>query len=211
MKILAVDDHPVFLKGLVLLLNSMFPDAEVEQETAGIKAVERILDNDYDLVIVDYRLKDITGLEIVNRVREEKDCKFIMLTMYDDEEIATEAVNVGVDGYILKENTASDISSAVKKVFEGKKFIDKKFRLSQAENDGDTISRLNALTAQEVNILKMISRKMSSRDISEKLNISLKTVENHRANISGKLSLSGSNSLISFAIENKAIINTLNN
>jgi DNA-binding NarL/FixJ family response regulator len=211
MKILAVDDHPVFLKGLVLLMNSMFPDAKVEQETTGIKAVERILDNDYDLVIVDYKLKDITGLEIVNRVREEKDCKFIMLTMYDDEEIATEAVNAGVDGYILKENTASDISSAVKKVFEGKKFIDKKFSSVGKNINGNSLSALSSLTVQEINILKMISKKMSSRDISEELDISVKTVENHRANISGKLTLSGSNSLIAFAIENKALINTLNN
>jgi len=211
MKILAVDDHPVFLKGLVLLLKSVFPDVETEEETSGNIAVKRILENDFDLVIVDFRLKDITGLEIVNRIREKKSCRFIMLTMYDDEEIASEALSAGVDGYILKENTASEILNAVKKVTAGGKFIDSKFSSLDTRFDGNTISRLNSLTAQEVNILKMISRKMASRDIASELEISLKTVENHRTNISSKLDISGSNSLITFAVENKAIINTLNN
>ena len=211
MKILAVDDHPVFLKGLVLILNSMFTECEVEEETVGTKAIEKILKSEYDVVIVDFKLKDITGLQIVNEVREQKDCRFIMLTMYDDDEIAAEAVNAGVDGYILKENTASEIGNAVRKVLEGGKFIDKRFNSLKKVSYGDTLSGLSLLTAQEINILKMISRKMSSRDISEELEISMKTVENHRTNISGKLSLSGSNSLITFAIENKALINTLNN
>lgn len=117
MKILIVDDHPVFLKGLSMVLQSAFGESLIEEETCGKAAINKILHNSYDLILLDFRLKDITGLEILNATKAEVSAKFIMLTIYDDEEIAGEVIRAGIDGYILKENAASEILTAIEMVF----------------------------------------------------------------------------------------------
>ena len=204
-----VDDHPVFLKGLAMVLRSEFDGSLIEEETCGKIAIAKILNNNYDLVILDFRLKDITGLAILNETKSQVTAKFIMLTMYDDEEIAYEVIKAGIDGYILKENAAGEILTAIDRVFKGKKYVDKffdNFALTENEN---SLQNLSSLTAQEKRVLKLISQSLSSKQIADSLNISVNTVENHRANISGKLNLKGSKSLITFAIENRSLINTL--
>lgn len=209
MKILMVDDHPVFLKGLAMVLRARFDDSLIEEETAGKKAIDRILNNNYDLVILDFRLKDITGLQILNETKSQVKAKFIMLTMYDDEEIASEVLKAGIDGYILKENAAGEILTAIDHVFQYKKYVDKFFKTLDWGSNENALQNLNTLTAQEKRVIKFISQSLSSKQIADNLSISVNTVENHRANISGKLNLKGSKSLIAFAIENRSLINTL--
>lgn len=204
-----VDDHPVFLKGLAMVLRSEFDDSLIEEETCGKSAIAKILQNNYDLVVLDFRLKDITGLEILNATKAKVTAKFIMLTMYDDEEIAREVIKAGIDGYILKENAATEILVAIDHVFKDKKYVDKFFDNSDLPENDNILQNLSSLTFQEKRVLKLISQSLSSKQLAESLNISVNTVENHRANISGKLKLKGSKSLIAFAIENRCLINTL--
>jgi len=209
LKILIVDDHPVFLKGLAMVLSSTFCDAKIEEETCGKTAITRILYNSYDLILLDFRLKDITGLEILNTTKSQVRSKFIMLTMYDDEEIAKEVINAGIDGYILKENAVFEIITAIETVFRDKKYIDRFFDGSILHNDDNVIQHLSGLTSQEKKIIKLISQSLSSKQIAENLAVSVNTIENHRTNISTKLNIKGNKSLLSFAIENRSLIHTL--
>ena len=209
MKTLIVDDHPIFLQGLSNVLTSIIENISIEEESEGKDAVVKILSNNYDLVILDFRLKDITGLEILKQVKSKVTSKFIMLTMYDDEEILSEMLKAGIDGYILKENTTSEILNAIKIVFRDKVYIDKFFKRIDNLEENYSIKNLNLLTNQERNVLKFISEKHTSKQIANELDISYKTIDNHRANISSKLKLNGNNSLLLFSIENKVLINTL--
>lgn len=209
MKTLIVDDHPIFLQGLAIVLKSLIEDIVIEEEFNGKSAIEKIINTNYDLVILDFRLKDINGLQILKEVKHRVSSKFIMLTMYDDNEILTEVLKAGVDGYVLKENAVTEMQNAINTVFNDKIFIDSFFKKLEKSRSNSAIKNINLLTKQEKKILKLVSRKYLTKEIGEELNISAKTVNNHRANISSKLKLTGNNSLLLFSIENRILINTL--
>ncbi len=209
MKVLIVDDHPIFLQGLANVLNSLIEDIEIEEEINGKAAIEKILTNNYDLVLLDFRLKDINGLQILKEVKQRVTSKFIMVTMYDDNEILSEVLKAGADGYVLKENTVTEMQKAIETVFDNKIYVDSFFNRLDNSKENHSIKNINLLTKQEKKILKLISKKHSTKEIAEKLNISFKTVDNHRSNISSKLKLNGTNSLLLFSIENLILINTL--
>ncbi|OQY40251.1 MAG: hypothetical protein B6229_02195 [Spirochaetaceae bacterium 4572_7] len=209
MKALIVDDHPIFLNGLANVLNSLIEDIEIEEEINGKSAIKKILNKNYDLVILDFRLKDITGLQILKEVKHNVTSKFIMVTMYNDNEILSEVLKAGADGYVLKENTVTEMQKAIETVFNDKIYVDSFFDRLDNYEENYSLKNINLLTKQEKNILKLISNKYSSKEIAEKLSISFKTVDNHRSNISHKLKLKGKNSLLLFSIENLILINSL--
>ena len=210
-KIIIADDHPMLRSGVksVLLTD---PLIEIIAEAKdGEEAYNLIQKHLPDIALLDVEMPKMTGLEIARRIASEKiKTRVVFLTMYKEEDMFNEAMDSGAFGYVLKENAVEDVLESIKSVSEGRYYISPlisdylvKRMNSQTDFKSDTPS-INNLTTTERKVLKLISLEKTTQQIADELFISYKTVENHRNNISKKLNLSGTHSLVKFAISNKS-------
>lgn len=212
MRIVIADDHPILREGLIRTI-SVEPDFEIVGETGdGKKALELIRDLSPELAVLDISMPGMTGLEIVRKCQQENlQTLFVILTMYKEEEYFNEALDLGVKGYILKENAAADLVACLKYVQSGKHYVSPVIseylvnRHSRSKELHEDIPTLNKLTQMEKQVLKLISENKTSKEIAVELFISYRTVQNHRNNICQKLGFSGHNKLLQFALENKTL------
>jgi len=209
-KVLIVDDHPLFRQGLrqVILSDSRFEMAG--EADGGESALNLVRDNKPDIVVLDVNLPKMSGLELAGILRRNKFAGgVVVLTMLKDEQVFNQAMNLGVGGFVLKENAASEILNCMVSVANGDPYVSPSLTsfLLRRRNRAETLAArsptLGDLTTAERRILKAIAQKKTTKEIASELFVSPRTVESHRANISTKLSLRGSNSLLQFALENR--------
>ncbi len=211
--VIIADDHPLFRDGVKQAL-SRDPELSVVAVAGdGEEALRVIREHSPDVAILDMNMPKKTGLEVARSlVQQNNAAAVIFLTMFDDEEILNEAMSIGVKGYLLKESASMEIANAVHAVAGGRYYIsaaltDKLVRRNE-KRESFTAShpQLAALTEQERKILKLIAESKTSKEIAALLFLSQKTIENYRFKISEKLGLSGSYSLLKFAIEHKSLL-----
>ena len=212
-KVVIADDHPIFRRGLVDLIESDSSFTIVGESDCGEKAIDLIKKLKPDIAVVDLSMPDISGLEVVKEIRKTNlAVEFIILTIYKNEEYISKAIDLNVRGYILKENTEDDLLTSLKSVAKGDYYmshllsshlISKKRNMEEFEAK---IPSIKSLTTTERRVLKLTAENKSCKEIAGEMCISPKTVENHRSNISNKLDLKGRNKLLQFAIENKSTI-----
>ena len=212
-KVVIADDHPIFRRGLVDLIESDSSFTIVGESDCGEKAIDLIKKLKPDIAVVDLSMPDISGLEVVKEIRKTNlTVEFIILTIYKNEEYISKAIDLNVRGYILKENTEDDLLTSLKSVAKGDYYmshllsshlISKKRNMEEFEAK---IPSIKSLTTTERRVLKLTAENKSCKEIAGEMCISPKTVENHRSNISNKLDLKGRNKLLQFAIENKSTI-----
>ena len=209
LNILIADDHPIFLKGLKEVIESDKDLTVVAEAPNGKAAVDVFLRAKPDVVILDIDMPKMNGLEAAGKILEQKeDQPIIVLTMHKDKALFMKSLEIGVLGYLLKENAVLDVISAIYNVFEGNSYISPELSVhllkrSKSANIKENSGNIESLTPSEKKILKMIAEYKTSKEIADELFISEKTVFNHRMNISKKLNLTGKNSLLRFAIENQ--------
>lgn len=210
-KIVIADDHPIFRGGLKQIIDLDKRIKIIGEADNGQKALEIISELKPDMAILDIDMPKKTGLEVLKELGST-DVKIIFLTMYAEEDIFDEAMNLGIKGFVLKDSAVNDIIECIFTVNEDKYYIspsvsdflmNRRKKLNQLKSNNP---QLQNLTMAEKKILKFISENKTSKEIAEILFISYRTIENHRANISGKLNLKGSHSLVKFAIENKSLL-----
>ena len=211
--IIIADDHPVFRKGLREIISEQKRfqvAAETGDGTIVVELVQRLTP---EVLLLDLNMPGASGLDVAASIQErEMQVHVIALTMHKEETIFNKAMDLGVRGYILKESAVSDILGGIDAVAGGGYYISPAIsqylmnRRARATSLLQEHPGLQDLSAAERRILTLISRTKSSKEISELLFISVRTVENHRMNISNKLNLRGSNSLLKFAIENKSYL-----
>lgn len=212
-KIIIADDHPLMRSGLFSVLKSE-PNLKVVAEARdGEEAYNLLKEYKPDIATLDIEMPKMNGLEIARKISDEKlKVKIVFLTMYKDEDMFNQAMDVGAYGYVLKENAVNDIVDCINTVASGNYYISPMIsqyllrREKSFKEKTNSSPSVNDLTKTERMILKLISDEKTTKQISEELFISYKTVENHRANISKKLNLHGSHSLVKFAISNKVIL-----
>jgi len=211
LKILIADDHPIFLFGLKSIIDTV-DNMQVDYVVSdGEHALEMIRVNKPDVAILDIDMPGLNGIEVTRKVKElALDSKVIILTMHKDEAIFNLALDCGASGYVLKDNAARDIVSSIQTIVAGDCFISPHiigFYNNRKEGRyNNIISSINGLTSSEKKVLKLIAENKSSNEIAEQLFVSSKTVQNHRFNICKKMELEGVNSLLSFSLQNKYII-----
>tara|TARA_B100000315_G_scaffold186281_1_gene175622 strand:+ start:11412 stop:12059 length:648 start_codon:yes stop_codon:yes gene_type:complete len=210
-QILVADDHPLFRQGLIKTIEGHSLFNIIAEANDGVQALNKIKELKPDIAILDISMPKMSGLEIVKKIRNlNLDVKIIILTMYTEEEFFSQAIELDIKGYISKESAGEDLITALERVSNGGSYIspllsDNVFKLEKERRFlVKTKPGLSNLTPAERQILKYLSENKSSKQIAEKLFISYKTVENHRANIRDKLNLKGLNALLKFAIENKS-------
>lgn len=206
-----MDDHPLFRAGLrqVILDDERFE--LIGQSGDGLEAMQLIKKDKPDVAVVDLKLPGMSGLEIARRTQEERlPTSVIILTMHNEEELCNRALDHGVMGFVLKENAVDEILKAIVAVSEGRHYFSSSVsghlvrRLQRSTSLVREKPGLKDLTRAELRILKLIAMKKTSREIATELFISPRTVEAHRANISAKLELRGSHSLLYFALSHKS-------
>lgn len=211
LSIFIADDHPIFRKGLCEVIEEQPHFQLIDQASTGMEALQQISKKQPDIAILDVNMPEMTGLEVARRLMaDECPSKIILLTMHEDEDLFNEAIDIGVLAYVLKENAIEDLVNAIRSVSRGRTFIspsvsDYLLRRSQRKQELKAEkSGLDKLTPSEKRILKLIAEDTTSKEIADKLGISVRTVETHRQNISSKLDLSGTHSLLKFAYHNKS-------
>jgi DNA-binding NarL/FixJ family response regulator len=205
-RVLLADDHPIVLRGLVLVLNAQ-PDFEVTAEVRdGAEAVGRTLVENVDLAILDVSMPRMTGLQAAREItRRKPDVRVLILSMHENEEYLFEALAAGASGYVLKTAVDRDLVQACRAAMRGEPFLYPgavraliREHLERARR-GEP-ARADPLTPREQEIVKLIAEAHTNDEIADMLVISKKTVERHRANILEKLGMSDRVELTRYAI-----------
>jgi DNA-binding NarL/FixJ family response regulator len=212
-RILIADDHPVFRKGLRQIVEEDSALRVVAEAEDGETALALILQLAPDVALLDVDMPKLDGIEVARSVSQKRQAvEIVFLTMHKDEDVFNEAMDAGAKGYVLKESAATDIIHSIRTAHGGRHFISPQLssylvnRNARAASLARQKPGLDALTATERRILKLIAENKTSREIAAELFISVRTVENHRANICAKLELRGAHTLLKFALEHKSAL-----
>jgi DNA-binding NarL/FixJ family response regulator len=213
LKILIVDDHPLFRRGLRQIIEEHKSLKVIGEAPDGQAALELAAELKPEIIVVDLDMPRINGMQLARTLKKEQNpALVIFLTMYKDEDVYNAALDAGVKGYVLKENAGDDIIAALLKVAEGGTFFSSDLAVIGRRRDDRVQSlllskpQIDTLTPAERRILKLIAEDRTSKEIADVLNISVKTVENHRFNISTKLHIHGSHSLLKFAFDHRSYL-----
>ena len=193
LKILIVDDHDIVRKGLAMLVSRQGDLSIVAEAGTVAEAVKKARWSVPDVVVMDIRLPDGSGIEAARDIRDEnRDIKVLILTSHSDEEAVMGSIMAGASGYLLKEIHSQEIVDAIRKVGAGQSLLDPTVAASFLERvrRGKGKYAMAQLTEQEQKILELIVDGQTNREIASQINLSDKTVKNYVSNIIGKLEVS---------------------
>ena len=208
-RLLIADDHPIFRRGLRDVIEAERDLEIVAEESDGAAALETITRLHPDLVVLDIDMPKRGGLEVVRALgKADALPPVIFLTMYDDEELFDEALDLGVMGYVLKESATREIVEAIRTVAGGKPYISGQMSRALLSRSGRTIpfpggKDLDQLSDAERRVLRLIAQGKTSKAIADELHLSPKTIDNHRTNIASKLNLRGTHALLKYALRHQ--------
>ncbi len=204
-RILIADDHPIVRSGLRRVLDAK-PDLEVVAEAEdGAEAVDRALREDAHLAILDVSMPRMTGIQAAAELHKRKpEVKTLILSMHDSEQFLFEALKAGASGYVLKSGADTDIVDAVRVAIRGESYLYPSALTAlvrdYVERGGRGEEQFDVLTPRELEVLKLIAEANTSKEIADKLFISIKTVDRHRQNILDKLGMRDRVELTRYAI-----------
>lgn len=211
-RILIADDHPMVRDGLRYNIEK-HPGLSVVADAAdGEAALALIRKLRPDVAILDVDMPRLDGIALAREVANQHlNVRIIFLTLHEDENLLRLAMKLGAKGYLLKDSAMPEIAASVRSVMAGHHYVSSAMttHLLQ-EHSGESKEPANPmianLTPTELRILRLIAEGLSSKEIGAKLSLHYRTVENHRSNICRKLKIDGSNSLLRFALQNRAML-----
>lgn len=187
-KILIADDHTILRDGIVSLLQTEPEFAVTGTAGNGYEVMELIQKNEYDVCLLDINMPGLDGIETAKLIKEKKPgIKIIMLTTYNDGEIISEMVNIGVAGYLLKNSDKGELIEAISKVMKGRHYFSEEveniiFQGLTQHKSSDVVM----LTERELEVMNLLAKEYTNDKIAAALHISYRTVETHRKNIMQK-------------------------
>ncbi len=205
-----VDDHLLFRNGFKLLLNNI-ANIHVEDEASnGIEFLEQLDANQPDLVFLDISMPLMDGCEAARRALiKYPHLKIIVLSMYGDESYYQTMVNIGVKGFLLKSSDFNEVRTAIDTIIAGDNYYSQELLVNLVQNfqktKKDSPHPNDELTDRELEILIDICNGLSNNEIADKLSISKRTVEKHRANVLQKTNCKNTANLVHHAIKNRLI------
>ncbi|RIH64699.1 DNA-binding response regulator [Mariniphaga sediminis] len=205
-KVLIADDHQLFREGLVNLISSA-PDIEVIAEAKdGKEATDRAKKLKPDVVLIDIGMPQMNGIEATRIIKkEDPGIKVIAVSMHSDRQFVKGVLEAGADGYLLKNCTYRQLIEAIQSVVSGKKYLSDDITemviQGYLEPEEDNPEGQVELSERELEVLKLYAEGKSTREISEKLFISVKTVGTHKQHIFEKLGLKSNADMVKYAIK----------
>jgi two-component system response regulator NreC len=209
-KILIADDHAIVRTGLRALLKEEPSMELVGEATGGYEAIKLVEDTVPDILLLDLSMPDLDGITVTKKIKPRfPNVHILILTIHEDQALLREAIRAGASGYILKRAAEAELISAINILMRGDMYVDPAMVRELLD---ETISpsktqdeNFESLTPRETEVLTFIVQGYTNRQIGEVLNISVRTVEGHRANLSGKLGLQSRVDLVRYAREHGLI------
>ncbi len=207
-RVLIVDDHPLVRCGLAALIEGE-PDLAVCGEAAtATEALALVCDMAPDAVIADLSLPDNSGVRLIERLAGlEHPPRILVFSMYEESLFASRSLSAGASGYLNKHEAGLDVIEALRHILAGKVYLSRQMTETMVQglaNGGDALAALpsiGALSNRELEVFRLIGDCLSASQIAERLNLSVKTVETHRAKIKRKLKLTDAGELRRFAVQ----------
>ncbi|TVR53083.1 MAG: DNA-binding response regulator [Puniceicoccaceae bacterium] len=207
-RVFLVDDHPLVRQGLAQVVNSeegLTVCGEAEDAREALKAVSTLKP---DLVIVDISLRGNNGLDLIKNVKAlEPDMPILVFSMHDECVYAQRALRAGARAYVMKQESAEKILLAIRRIMGGEIYVSNRVadqvlhQLVNGTTSSTDSSPVDRLTDRELEVIQFIGRGLSTREIAGRLNLSVKTIESHRAHVKEKLSLRSATELVQFAVQ----------
>lgn len=208
-RILVADDHTLVREGLCRILGSETDIEVIAQTGTGREAVRLCCDFKPNVVLLDFNLPDLDGVETTSQIMQLKTgARVLILTMYSSEEYAIRAVRAGAAGFIVKGCAPDELVAAIRKVARNETYIDSDIMERMVGRMGDNSQALipeSGLSNREIQVLVRLARGGTTREVSDELNLSQSTVETYRARILEKLNLRNNSDITRFAIRRKLI------
>jgi DNA-binding NarL/FixJ family response regulator len=207
--LIIADDHPFFRKGLLQLLRSVKTLKVIGEAETGPDALAMIEKIHPDAAVLDIDMPQMRGLEVLEEMNRKKlTTSVIFMTMYKEPELVRRALSLGAKGYLLKESVVEELIQALSYVASGKTYVSPAMAAIIASSeapraDAVVLPGLDRLTQTERRVLRLVGENKSSKEISDELSISSRTVDNHRSHICEKLGITGTHALLRFALQNK--------
>jgi len=204
-----VDDHEMILPGLISVVESLEGFSVIGQAVDGEQGLKGILETKPDIAILDLSIPKLNGFEIIKKLHHFKNkTRVILLTSYSDDHYIEKALELEVDGYILKENASSELIKALENVAKGYKHMTPSIitKIINSLNKYNSIDKnntilSNTLTLRENDVLKLVSQGMKGRAICKHLDICESTLKTHKSNIMKKLHLASTNEMIVYSMK----------
>lgn len=207
--VMLVDDHSMIREGLKQLLEFDGTIKVVGEASNGMECLEKIYVCNPDVLLLDINMPEMNGIEVLKKMKaDNSQIKVLILTVHNEMDYLMKAVDIGVDGYILKDSESSELKKAIMAVKDGENYIQPSLipalnsHLVNRDSDKDMIS---SLTNRELEVLVQVANGMFNKEIATNLNISERTVKNHISNIFKKIDVSDRTQAAVFAIKNNII------
>lgn len=204
-RIVLVDDHQIILDGLSMLLDQDPSFDVIASFSHPEKALSFLSVQEPDILLTDYSLPGMNGVELIRKAKIlHPAMKAVLLSMHDEPSIVREAIKLGVNGYLLKNIQQAELKEAIRKIYSGLIYVSAEIttQLLQQPNGNQNES---ALTERELEVLKLITKENSNKQIANKMHISERTVETHRKNIFRKTGTTSLVGLVKYAYSNNLI------
>ena len=196
-----VDDHPMVIEGMKAMLNQIRYVELCATASNAYEAMEKVKENQPDLVITDINMPEISGVELTSKLKKEfPNLKIIGMSTFNERSYISQMIQNGADGFLVKSASKEEIETAISSVLDGKMYLSSDAGMSNSEQK--ELKNQPTLTSREKEILTLISEGFTNPQIAEKLFISLYTVETHRKNLLSKFNTNNTASLIKIAATN---------
>lgn len=208
-KVMIADDHSLIREGIKQLLEFDGSIEVISEASNGIECLDKLENSFPDILLLDINMPLMNGLEVLNEIKKkEYNVKVLILTVHNELEYLLKAVDIGVDGYLLKDSESAELKRAIQAVLSGENYIQPSLipalnnRLANRDIDKD---KIDSLTSREMEVLIQVANGMFNKEIATNLNISERTVKNHVSNIFKKIDVSDRTQAAVFAIKNNII------
>lgn len=208
-RVMITDDHSLIREGLKQLLEFDGSIEIVSEASNGVECLEKLQECNPEVLLLDINMPEKNGIEVLKQMKaDDLKVKVLILTVHNEMDYLMKAIDIGVDGYILKDSESSELKKAIKAVRDGENYIQPSLipalnsQLLSRDTDKDKIS---LLTNRELEVLVQVANGMFNKEIATNLNISERTVKNHISNIFKKIDVSDRTQAAVFAIKNNII------
>lgn len=207
-KILVADDHAVVRAGLKRIIDDIPGMVVADEASSGQEVLEKALEKDYDIVLLDITMPGRSGFDILKELRSQKpNLSILFLSVHPEEQYATRVLRMGASGYMTKESVPEELVTALLKVASGGKYISSSLaeRLASELEANSAQAPHRILSNREFQVLCMIASGKAVKDIAKELFLSVKTISTYRSRILQKMNMGNNAEIIRYAIDNELI------